>query len=88
MTTISTLHGLYRRILGDDQMTSLELLFSSKLMIPDVSVEDVIAELKLLKDDWLVDPDEPNLDGIKGLYRYLLDSQSFAATEYRYRTLY
>lgn len=91
LTTKSTLHGLYglySRILGDDQMTSLELLFSRTLMIPDVSVEDVILELKLIKDEWQEGPELVNVDFIRELYRFLLDSENLDCAEYRHVILY
>ncbi|KAJ6783075.1 hypothetical protein PWT90_06075 [Aphanocladium album] len=82
MTTTNVLYNLYGRMLGDKQMTSLELLFSKTLLIPDVSSEDIIEELTLIRDDWHMDPDEPSLNSIKELYRYLLDSEKCVSSDY------
>ncbi|OAA54856.1 ATPase-like, ATP-binding domain protein [Cordyceps fumosorosea ARSEF 2679] len=82
LTTIDVLHNLYGRTLGDEQMTSLGLLFSKTLMIPDVSAEDIIEELKLIRDDWVMDPDEPSLNSIKELYRYLHESENCDSSAY------
>lgn len=83
MTTIATLHSLYSRILDDEHMNSFMLLFSTTLMIPDVSAEDIIGELKLIKDDWLMDPDEPSLNSLKELYRYLFECETRGPSAYR-----
>jgi hypothetical protein len=61
-----SLQNMYARTLGEEQMMSIQHLFTKTLEIRDASLSDVVEELQQLSDD-----ESQDLDLIRGMYKYL-----------------
>ncbi len=79
-----TLHDLYSRTVGEQQMVLLELFFHKFLGISSVSIDGLIQSLEGFRDD---DDTDCKSSDIFALYKYL-DEEDFPAGELRYAAHY